>query len=477
MPPFDSSSVSLTQAQRIDQLCDAFESAWQRGERPALAAFVEQAAPRDRPQAADELAAIDQAYRSRLQSNHPPPSAPCLPAAAPSVLLTVTGGPNQGQSLRFDSHDTLVVGRGRAAQWKLPPRDKFFSRHHFLLEVNPPACRLTNLSLTNGTLVNGERIDVRHLHDGDLILAGDTAIQVTISAPPSAPGPIRARSTHASTHFGGYRAVRELGRGGMGVVHLVADERTGQQRALKTLRTDCCDPREVRRFLREAQVCQRLKHPHIVAHYGSGQEGETVYFVMEYVAGEDAAQLLRRTGRLTLSRAVAWACQLLLALDYAHNQGYVHRDIKPSNLLIGQTGGREHLKLADFGLVHAYQSSSLSGLTLDGEVGGSLPFMAPEQLTHFRHVDPRSDLFSVGATLYNLVTGTYAYDFPPRVADRFTLVLQNKLVPLDRRRPDLPPEFVALIARATASDPAHRFASAAEFRQALLPFAAENTPP
>jgi serine/threonine-protein kinase len=175
------------------------------------------------------------------------------------------------------------------------------------------------------------------------------------------------------------------------------------------------------------------------------------------------------TGGLPIPRAAGMACQVLNALAAAHQQGYVHRDVKPSNILVElREGGAEHAWLADFGLARVYQSSRLSGLTLTGTVGGTTPFMPPEQITDYRHVGPAADQYSVAATLYYLLTKQYAYDLPPRdVPKQLLMILQQPPVPIEQRRADLPPALMAAIHRALARSPADRFADAVAFRQAL----------
>src|SRR5262249_40419878 len=143
-----------------------------------------------------------------------------------------------------------------------------------------------------------------------------------------------------------------------------------------------------------------------------GESNGQLYFAMDYVPGTDAGRLLKAHGPLPAGRAVALVCQLLEALEYAHAKGYVHRDIKPANLLVTEIGGREVAKLADFGLARVYQTSRLSGLTMMGDRGGTIAFVAPEQLTHFRDAKPAVDQYSAGATLYNLLTQRFVYDLP-----------------------------------------------------------------
>jgi serine/threonine-protein kinase len=165
-------------------------------------------------------------------------------------------------------------------------------------------------------------------------------------------------------------------------------------------------------------------------------------------------------------------CQALAGLAHAHAAGFVHRDVKPQNLLVGRGRGSRVVKVADFGLARAFETSGLSGLTLHGEVGGTPAFMAPEQVTHYREVRPAADQYSAAATLYYLLTGKYAFEFPQDVGARLVVVLTDTPVPIRARRPDLPAGLADAVHKAMARDPADRYPDVITFRSALLPFAA-----
>ncbi len=516
-----SSNASPSVALRIDQICDEFEAEWRAGKSPRIEDVLNSVTEPERSVLVRELVPLEIEYRRQRgevpsleeywrrfpmepftwlnQSVNKPAAAKPdyeLPLTAPlKVSLAVIAGPNQGKTFAFERHDTFIVGRGSTAHLKLPPKDKFFSRNHFLLEINPPLCRLTNLSKTNGTFVNGQRVSVVDLQDGDVILGGDTAIRVSIGTsaeqvgPPSVESldvasdssrasqqatelkPTEPNTNAAAQDIGPYELIRELGRGGMGTVYLAKHAASGQLCAVKTIQPGGqADEADVQRFVREATILEQLRHRHIVSYQAFGHDANQVYLAMEYVEGEDAVQIMKREGRLPVQRAVGWICQLLEALAFAHGQGFIHRDIKPANLLIARSPTGEHLKLADFGLARVYQASTISGLTMDGEAGGSLPFIPPEQITDFRNVDPRSDIFSTGATLFNLLTGKYIHELPSKAADRILMILQDEPTDIRLHRPELPEVLCRVIQKAIARKPADRFASATEMWQALLPF-------
>jgi hypothetical protein len=438
------------------------------------------------------------------------------------ITLTVTAGPHLGERFEFTEHSTFVVGRSRQAQFYLKSKDRHLSRVHFLVEVNPPSCRLLDMGSHNGTFVNGTKVSQADLHDGDRIKAGRTVLSVAIESdqgpaagpPPTVlPQPLPAVATApaappppysvvcpvcgvpAPSRPGaagsflclvcqeqarglaqpvpGYQLVRKLGQGAMGVVYLAVQTATGTAVALKTITPAAAgSPDLLVRFLREAEILRELQHPHIVAFREMGQAGDLLWFVMDYVNGTDADRLLAQGGPLPVGRAVRWICQVLLALEYAHARGFVHRDIKPANVLLADPGGGEVVKLADFGLARHYQESKLSGLTLTGTVGGTPAFLAPEQITNFREAKPPADQYGAAATLYNLLTGCYAYDFPSHPQERLGLILRQPPVAIRRRRPELPDGLALVVHRALARDPAKRFADAGEMRRALLSFCA-----
>jgi serine/threonine protein kinase len=271
-----------------------------------------------------------------------------------------------------------------------------------------------------------------------------------------------------------YVLVKRLGGGGMGVVALALRKADGTPVAIKTITPAVtAEPRELQRFLREASILRDLQHPNIVAFREMGTVFDRPYIVMDFIRGIDASRLVKTVGPLPVGRAVGLVCQLLTALEYAHAKDYVHRDIKPANLLVTQEEGREVVKVADFGLARIYQSSKLSGVTLKGDVGGTIAYMAPEQITNFREAKPPADRYAAGATLYNLLTRRLIYDLPHRFELQMLKVLHEDPVPIQERRADIPDDLAELVHCALARNPKDRFEDVTEMRKALLPFADE----
>jgi serine/threonine-protein kinase len=424
-----------------------------------------------------------------------------------AITLTVLSGPHAGQRFTFAGHETFLVGRSAEAHLSLP-NDPYFSRAHFLIELNPPLARLLDLQSHNGTQVNGQPVQNIDLRDGDRIQAGQTTLHVCIassspadvgatqSLPPRSarenPAQQRMMQTASSVvsfpgdtlptipvqegripSLPGYVVEEELGRGGMGVVYRAVRQSDGARVAIKMV----CPARsptsvELGRFLREIDILRQLRHAYIVGLQDSGEAEGVLYFVMDLVEGIDAGQLVKQTGPLSVGRAVRLACQLLEALAFAHQQGFVHRDVKPANLLVTGSGAAEMVRLADFGLGRAYQSSQLSGLTMTGAAGGTPAFMAPEQVLDFRTVKPTGDQYAAAATLYTLLTSKVIFDTVGNIQELFKRILTSEPAPLRTHRPDLPEGLAATVHRALARQPDRRFPDVLALRQALLPFAA-----
>jgi serine/threonine-protein kinase len=227
----------------------------------------------------------------------------------------------------------------------------------------------------------------------------------------------------------------------------------------------------VPRFLREAAILRRLDHPGIVRFREIGHRRGLLYFVMDLVEGLDADGLVKRCGPLAIGRSVEVASQVLEALGYAHDLGFVHRDVKPKNVLVGSDAGGDRVKLADFGLARLYLDSPMSGLSLTGQAAGTFGYMPPEQITGFRDARPLADQYAAGATLYFLLTGTTAMDFPASMPKQLAMILRDEdPVPLRDRRPEVPEALAEVVHRSLRPDPSERFADVRAMLAALGPY-------
>jgi serine/threonine protein kinase len=264
----------------------------------------------------------------------------------------------------------------------------------------------------------------------------------------------------------------EVGRGAMAVVYRAVDRRHGRPVAVKVFRPGAGVEVGPDRFLREIRMAAGLQHPHILPVYDSGAADGLLYYVMPYVEGESLRQRLARNGRLPVDEALRIAREVADALGYAHAHGVVHRDIKPENILLE---GR-HAVVADFGVALAIGQTPPNGagspseddgrLTAVGTVVGSPAYMSPEQASGDAAVDGRSDIYSLGCVLYEILAGEPPFlGLSPRaiVARRFL----GPPTPLDQRRSEIPAAVSAAVQKALAVDPAARFERVEDFAAAL----------
>ena len=263
-----------------------------------------------------------------------------------------------------------------------------------------------------------------------------------------------------------YRIERELGSGGMATVYLAHDLKHDRQVAIKVLRPDLAQVLGAERFLREITTTANLRHPHILPLYDSGEKGGLVYYVMPLVEGGTLRDRLDRDKQLPIDEALAIAREVADALGYAHTHGVVHRDIKPENILLD--GG--HAVVSDFGIARAVSALGDHRLTGTGVALGTPTYMSPEQAAGERDVDGRSDLYSLGCVLYEMLGGRPPFT-GPTVESVARQHLMTEAAPVTNIRPTVPPEVAGALARTLAKNPADRFNPAAQFVHALSPTA------
>jgi serine/threonine-protein kinase len=223
--------------------------------------------------------------------------------------------------------------------------------------------------------------------------------------------------------------------------------------------------------LTEALISQALSHPNIVRFEEVGEADGILYLAMELINGPDVGAMIRQEGAMAVRTAIRILCQALSGLAHAHSEGYVHRDIKPENILIAQQRYKKVARLADFGLARVYESSQVSGLTVQGEVSGTPAYMAPEQATHYREVTPAADQYAAAATLYKMLTAKTAHDLPTKVAEQIAHIVVEDAIPIRTRRSDVPKELAAVIHRALSRDAQERYPDVLTFRTELKRFA------
>jgi eukaryotic-like serine/threonine-protein kinase len=263
-----------------------------------------------------------------------------------------------------------------------------------------------------------------------------------------------------------YEINKRVGRGGMADVFLARDRLLDRQVAIKVLFPEfAVDPNFVERFRREAQAAANLSHPNIVNVYDWGRYEGTYFIAMEYVQGRTLAEILKTNKRLTPKQAAEIASEVAAALGFAHEAGLAHRDIKPANILIGTNG---QVKVADFGIARAMNSATESNLTQAGSVMGTASYFSPEQ-AQGAQPDPRSDLYSLGIVMYEMVAGKPPFTGENPVSIAYKQV-HDQPTPLNRLVEGIPRSFEAVVAKLLAKDPKLRYASAHALRDDLRRF-------
>jgi serine/threonine-protein kinase len=442
------------------------------------------------------------------------------------IRLRVIEGPDRGRTFALKPRDRFVMGRAPTAHFQLT-HDGFFSRHHLMVEANSPEVLVRDLKSMNGTFVNQRRITKPTLlHHGDVISGGKTRVRLELdgldglaharqprldAGAPDASRPRGGLAIRCSRCFAralvdqrwsasdcmlyvcaacqaalideppvlpGYRITTLIGRGTIGAVYLAVHAVMGR-RAIRLIVPRVATSLRMREmFVQQAAAHAALEHPHI-ARLFEVQEmtGGVFCAVTEHVEGETAGDLVKHSpGGLDVHQAVAIIAQVLEGLAHAHDQGFVHHDLNDSNLLIGRDErGQRIVKIADFGLIRACETSGISGFAAPGEAIPAAMYMAPERILHLVDRNPASDLYSMGAILYYLLTGEHAFSFGAR-AEPIVTVLENEITPIAQRKPSVPDAVAAAIERAMHKDPLQRFRGAAEMQQALLAAAGDPEP-
>ncbi len=268
-----------------------------------------------------------------------------------------------------------------------------------------------------------------------------------------------------------YEILQTLGQGGMGVVYLARQKKLDRLVAIKAISPYLAQEPEIReRFASEASVLARLSHPNIVTLYDYIEEPDSLYLVMEYVEGKPLSEILK-AGPLPLESVRKYFYQVLDAFTYAHSKGVIHRDIKPSNIIITPEG---QVKILDFGvakILSADHSQTRTGMRL-----GTLMYMSPEQVKGEKNIDARSDIYSLGVVLFEMLTGRPPYDPDLGEFEMSLRIVREPLFDLSHPPAQIPQKILETILHATEKNPDHRFSSCKEFKEALEKAFQEQAP-
>jgi serine/threonine-protein kinase len=261
---------------------------------------------------------------------------------------------------------------------------------------------------------------------------------------------------------GRYVIEHELGQGGMASVYQARAPGRAEPVAIKVMNPNLADALDSKRFVREMGIAASLDHPLIVPLIDSGHAGAALFYVMPFVSGESLYDRLQRERRLPVPDAIGIARDVATALAYAHERGVIHRDVKPENILLA----RGRALIADFGLARAIGAADYTKLTATGVIVGTLYYMSPEQLREESDLDQRTDVYSLGCMLYEMLAGELPYTGRTltEVASR---ILRGSIPSVRRLRPEVPASVEAAIGRALAKARADRFTTMAELLAAL----------
>ncbi len=466
---------SESQSALIDETCSRFETAWRAGQQPRIEDFLPAESP-DKTEAAQRsllvhLVGIDLEWRWKT-------------AAAPGETLPVAPNsprpyPGEGQGVRaFPLRPRLADYVTRYALLgpveQLPCDlivNEYYARSHY-------GDRPTHAEYLEAYGVNHPEL-AKQLQAIDQGMAAVEQIRTDLVAEDESP------LGAAVQHFGEYDLLEKLGEGGMGVVYKAQHRRMKRFVAVKMIaKREIGSPDAEKRFYREVETAAKLNHSNIVQAYDASEHEGVHYLVMEYVEGKDLAVLVNESGTLPIAQAVDYVIQAARGLQYAHAQGIIHRDIKPSNLLLanlpsprapcthgrGRGGGGEGVvKILDMGLA---RMAGLAGdsdrdrMTGSGQMMGTCDYMSPEQSLDAHHADARADIYSLGCTLYKLLTGHVLY-----MGESLMQILlahrESPIPSLCQDRPDVPPQLDAVYRKMVAKQPEERYQSMTEVITAL----------
>jgi eukaryotic-like serine/threonine-protein kinase len=437
------------------------------------------------------------------------------------VVLRVLQGPHSTEEYLIDRDGTFTVGRSSRVEFPMS-NDLVLSREHFQLDNHPPLCHLIDLGSTNGTKVNGLRVERVVLRQGDVISAGDSEFVVhfledTDDSRDFATcagcggwipmGSSAAQSGNEIQPQAGQEGVwlcedcqtrrlkfpktdpdylieEWIGGGGMGEVFRARQLSRNRPVAIKMISSNSAmGAKATSYFRREMDVLRELLmpsgggHPSIVAFYEIYEVDTQLQLVMEYVDGKNALDWIAGLDRpLPMASGAQIGRHLLLALDYAHSKGYVHRDVKPSNLLIMGPVHRPRVKLTDFGLAKNFaETKGATSMTRQGDIGGSIGFISPDHIREFSDIRAPADIYSAAVTMFYLLTGKYPYlGFDPRRPDSYEMIVQHPPVPLRAFRPDAPEGLERALQKALQKQPRDRWKSAHAMAEALRPYASPS---
>lgn len=367
-------------------------------------------------------------------------------------ILIVEKGPERGQNVELQAGCRWIFGRDVSCDFST--KDVSCSRKHFGIAEKNGRFIVKDLNSTHGTTVNGNIVEMKELSDGDTIVAGETVFSFAVDSSVSS-----GRGLVGKT-IAGYQIFERIGRGGMGTVFRAKQVALDRDVALKVLSARYSNDKTfINRFFKEAQAAARLNNPNVVQVFDVREEKGLYLISLEMMDGGTVQELATKEGQLPIERVLKIAREATKGLTYAEKKSIVHGDIKPDNLMMNADG---HIKISDLGLAR-----DVGEIAHQGEEGvfGTPHFISPEQ-AQGKAVDSRSDIYSLGATLYRLVAGTTPFS-GASVREIIMKQINEEPPPLAEKRDDCPADFADLISVMMAKDPDDRFESASALQQAV----------
>jgi eukaryotic-like serine/threonine-protein kinase len=452
-----------------------------------------------------------------------------MPVAS-RVIIGITKGPAKGQQISFEEHDTLLLGRHRECHICLPNDEYLSRYHFIIEVNPPHAhlqdLGSRNGTFINGNKLGGREwhetpeegkehtYATVPLNHGDEIITGLTYLKVSIEilrdqdetlfcqqcgkqieddvqVLKSGYALCKGCQRFVTTDFKGlfweiqstmkddqhskmgswlaeFEPLQKLAEGGMGAVNLVRNVKDGHLAVMKTmLPRAAIHPKDREMFLREIDIVRQLDHKNIASLVGHGSHKGIFFFVMEYCQGGSLADyFLQYKHLISEEDCLPWMLQSLEGLAYAHAKGFVHRDIKPQNILLSGEEGSRIAQIADFGLAKNYLAAGFSGMTITGSHGGTYAFMPREQIINYKYVTPASDIWSIGATFFWMLTGK-----PPRIVkdedNPIESIFDEESLPVREFSPPISKRVGEILEKALSSDPKNRYQDAGEMLNAM----------
>jgi serine/threonine protein kinase len=396
------------------------------------------------------------------------------------AYLRVVAGPDQGRIFNLVDGTTLSIGRGDQSDTRL--KDMTVGRLHCELRCAGNDFQLADLETVSGTLVGGQKIQEHSLKHGEEFQVGNTRMklyasastvsdtQTLVEAQKSAYAP-KIKTDEGTVLTGKTLSHFELGpvlaRGNTGTVYKARDNRDGKEVAVKVIHPELTREEEsLKRFMRVMKAAVGLHHPNLVALSGAGKQGEHCWFAMEYVSGEPLHKLIERlgTGKISWRYTLTMGAQIARALEALHGKLLVHCNVAPESILIRKQD--KVAKLGDLMLARVRDGAEGRTASRAGELAGNVAYMAPERTRSDADVDIRADIYSLGATLYTMLTGRPPFQGKTLV-ETITQIRQNDPVPPKKFQDSIPDELQDAVGTMLAKRPEMRFQTPTEAAQAL----------